>query len=60
MELPTVTRLSFPTMPPLYAWPRFAKRALLVLTVVTVVGAYALLAGGALAALALLAEIANQ
>lgn len=40
----------------MYAWPRKVKRALLALSVALVVVAYLLLAGGVIAALAVLAE----
>jgi hypothetical protein len=40
----------------MYAWPRFVKRTVLALSVLAVVVAYVLLAGGIIAALAILAE----
>ncbi len=40
----------------MYAWPRLVKRVVLALSVLTVVVAYVLLAGGIVAALAVLAE----
>jgi hypothetical protein len=55
MQLPTVFRSSS-NLPPMYAWPRKVKRALLALSVALVVAAYLLLAGGVIAALAVLAE----
>jgi hypothetical protein len=55
MQLPTVFRPTF-TLPPMYAWPRFVKRIVLTLSVLAVVVAYVLLAGGIIAALAVLAE----
>jgi len=54
MQLPTVLR---PTLspPPMYAWPRLVKRMILALSVLAVVVAYLLLAGGVVAAMAVLA-----
>jgi hypothetical protein len=56
MQLPTVFRPTFTSLPPMYAWPRFVKRTVLALSVLAVVVAYVLLAGGIIAALAILAE----
>ncbi|GAB4420665.1 MAG: hypothetical protein Fur0044_17690 [Anaerolineae bacterium] len=56
MQLPTVFRSSANPLPPMYAWPRKVKRTLLALSVAVVVAAYLLLAGGVIAALAVLAE----
>ena len=56
MQLPTVFRAPFQPLPPMYAWPRSIKRMLLVLSVLAVVAAYLLLAGGVIATLAILAE----
>jgi hypothetical protein len=56
MQLPTVFRSSSNSLPPMYAWPRSVKRALLALSVLVVIVAYLLLAGGVIAALAVLAE----
>ncbi|MBN1219927.1 MAG: hypothetical protein JXM69_13440 [Anaerolineae bacterium] len=54
MQLPTVIRPTF--LPPMYAWPRAVKRTVLTLSVLAVVIAYVLLAGGIVAALAVLAD----
>jgi hypothetical protein len=54
MQLPTVIRPAF--LPPMYAWPRMVKRIVLALSVLAVVVAYMLLAGGIVAALAVLAD----
>jgi hypothetical protein len=56
MQLPTVFRPTFTSLPPMYAWPRLVKRTVLALSVLAVVVAYMLLAGGIIAALAILAE----
>ena len=56
MQLPTVFR---PTFTPMYAWPSFVKRTVLTLSVLAVIIAYVLLAGGIIAALAILAERAS-
>ena len=56
MQLPTVFRPTFISLPPMYAWPRLAKRIVLALSVLAVIVAYVLLAGGLVAALAVLAE----
>jgi hypothetical protein len=56
MQLPAVFRPTFISPKPMYAWPRFVKRLVLALSVLAVVAAYALLAGGFVAALAVLAE----
>ncbi len=56
MQLPTVFRSSTHPLPPMYAWPRSVKRALLALSVLAVLAAYLLLAGGVIAVLAVLAE----
>ena len=40
----------------MYAWPRSVKRALLTVSVLVVIVAYLLLAGGVIATLAVLAE----
>lgn len=57
MQLPAVFRPAFVnSFPPMYAWPKQVKRALLAVSVVVVLAAYALLAGGVIAVLAVLAE----
>jgi hypothetical protein len=56
MQLPTVFRSSSNSLPPMYAWPRAVKRTLLALSVLLVIAAYLLLAGGVIATLAVLAE----
>ena len=58
MHLPTVFR---PTVspPPMYSWPPMIKRVVLMLSVLGVAVAYALLAGGIVAILAVLAERAS-
>lgn len=55
MQLPVVFRPSA-SIPPMYMWPRSVKRLLLGLLVLLVLAAYALLGGGIIALLALLAE----
>ncbi|MBN1995166.1 MAG: hypothetical protein JW953_20920 [Anaerolineae bacterium] len=58
MQLPGVFfRPTF--IPPMYAWPRLVKQTVLTLSVLAVIIAYALLAGGIVAALAVLAERIN-
>lgn len=58
MQLPTVfSNSSFTSLPPMYAWPRYVKRTLLGLAVVSVLVAYVLLAGGIVTVLAMLAEV---
>lgn len=59
MQLPIVSRQSIASLPPMYAWPQYLKRALLLGAVLGVVGAYILLGGGIIALLALLAEWAG-
>ncbi len=56
MELPTVFRPNLAPLPPMYAWPRSVKRALLVLSLLAVAGAYVLLTGGIIVALLVLAN----
>jgi len=58
MQLPTAFR---PTVspPPMYSWPPMVKRIVLTLSILGVVAAYALLAGGIVAILAVLAERAS-
>ena len=56
MHLPTVFRPDIDSVPPMYAWPRSLKQALLAVSVLTVIAAYILLAGGIVATLAILAE----
>ena len=56
MQLPTVFRRDFGSLPPMYAWPRAVKQVLLALSVLAVVAAYILLAGGIIATLAILAD----
>lgn len=57
MQLPTVFRPSISSVPPMYAWPRKVKRALLAVAVFLVIAAYTLLAGGLIAGLAVLADL---
>jgi hypothetical protein len=57
MQLPAAFRPSTASLPPIYAWPQSIKRVLLVLSILVVIGAYLLLAGGIIAGLAVLAEI---
>jgi hypothetical protein len=60
MQLPTVfSNSSLTSLPPMYAWPRFVKRTLLIVAMVAVVIAYVLLAGGIITVLAMLAEIVS-
>lgn len=59
MQLPTVFRRDINTVPPMYAWPRSVKQVLLALSVLVVIAAYILLAGGIIATLAVLAERAS-
>lgn len=56
MQLPTVFKPTLTSLPPMYAWPRFIKRTLLVLAILAVLTAYILLAGGFVAIIAVLAE----
>lgn len=56
MQLPTVFRQDVSSLPPMYAWPRIVKQLLLAFSVLMVVAAYILLAGGIIAMLAVLAE----
>ena len=56
MQLPTVFRQDVNSLPPMYAWPRIVKQLLLAFSVLMVVAAYILLAGGIIAMLAVLAE----
>jgi hypothetical protein len=59
MQLPTVFNTSLTSLPPMYAWPRFVKRILLGVAVLAVLVAYALVAGGLVAILAVLADRFN-
>ncbi len=56
MQLPTVFKPTSSSLPPMYAWPRYVKRILLLLAVLAVLIAYVLLAGGVVAIMAVLAE----
>ncbi len=56
MQLPTVFRPQISSLPPMYAWPRSVKKALLAFSILMVIAAYILLAGGIIAALAVLAQ----
>ena len=56
MQLPTVFRPEISSWPPMYAWPRSVKRTLLAASILVVLVAYMLLAGGIIAGLAVLAE----
>jgi hypothetical protein len=56
MQLPTVFRPQISSLPPMYAWPRSVKKALLTFSILVVIAAYILLAGGIIAALAVLAQ----
>ena len=59
MQLPTVFKPTLASIPPMYTWPRFIKRTLLMLAVLTVLVAYVMLAGGLVAIFAVLAERIN-
>lgn len=59
MQLPTVFRPQINSLPPMYAWPRSLKQALLAFSVLVVIAAYIFLAGGIIAALAVLAQGLN-
>ncbi len=59
MQLPIVSRASMISVAPMYTWPRSVKRILLFSAVVATIVAYALLGGGIIAILALLAEWAG-
>jgi len=59
MQLPVVFKPSLTSLPPMYTWPRFVKRMLLSLAILAVLVAYVLLAGGAVAIVAILAERLN-
>jgi hypothetical protein len=56
MQLPAVFRPAIQSFPPMYTWPRSVKRVLLALSIMVVLAAYVLLAGGVIATLAVLAE----
>jgi hypothetical protein len=56
MQLPTIFRPTMTPPPPMYAWPPAIKRIVLALSILGVVVAYALLAGGVVAILAILAN----
>jgi hypothetical protein len=56
MELPTKFQITVPELPPLYLWPRRWKQVILALAILAVIIAYALLATGIIALLAILAE----
>ena len=56
MQLPTVFRPQISSFPPMYAWPRLVKHVLLAFSIVVVIAAYILLAGGIVAGLAILAQ----
>ena len=56
MQLPTVFRPQVSSVPPMYAWPRLLKQGLLAVSVLAVIVAYILLAGGIITALAILAQ----
>ncbi len=60
MHLPIVFRPLAISLPPMYTWPRSVKRVLLAFSALLVIAAYALLAGGIVAALAVLTEIAGS
>ncbi len=55
MQMPTFFRPTFTSLPPMYAWPPLVKRVVLTLSVMAVIVAYVLLAGGIVAVLAVLA-----
>ena len=59
MQLPTVFRRDINTVPPMYAWPRSVKQVLLAFSVLVVIAAYILLAGGIIATLAVIAARAS-
>ena len=59
MHLPTVFRPTMSPPPPMYCWPPMVKRVVLTLSILGVIAAYALLAGGIVAILAVLAERAS-
>lgn len=56
MQLPTVFRPQISSLPPMYAWPGSVKKVLLAFSILMVIAAYILLAGGIIAALAVLAQ----
>ena len=56
MQLPTLLRPPAVSLPPMYTWPRFIKRSVLVVSVLLVIAAYAFLTGGVLLILVVLAE----
>lgn len=56
MQLPTLIRPPAISLPPMYTWPRFIKRSLLVMSVLLVVAAYAFLTGGIVLVLVVLAD----
>lgn len=56
MQLPSVFRPTFISLPPMYAWPRSVKRTLLFLSVLAVIAAYVLLTGGIIVTMVVLAE----
>ncbi len=56
MQLPAAFRPSMNSLPPMYAWPRSVKQVFLAAAIVGVLLAYALLAGGIIAILAVFAE----
>lgn len=59
MQLPNVFQASTNAIPPMYTWPRSVKRILMFVSVLVVMVAYLLLAGGIIAFLAILADWAG-
>lgn len=56
MQLPTLIRPPAVSLPPMYTWPRFVKRSLLVISVLLVAAAYAFLTSGIVLVLVILAD----
>lgn len=58
MQVPEIIRPELVSLPPMYAWPAPLKRVVLLLAAAVCVAAYALLAGGLIGAVVLLAGLA--
>jgi hypothetical protein len=55
VQLPAAISSSFVSIPPMYTWPKAVKRLMLFGAVLIVIVAYALLGGGLIALLAVMA-----
>ena len=59
MQVPSILRPSFISLPPLHQWPRFIKRIMLAAATLLCIGIYVLLIAGVISLAAILFDLVS-